>query len=67
MISRARSKVIVFISEELAYHLSQDIDVLNNSRLLSKFVNSYLTTEKELILEYNNQNKYKQKGVLKYI
>ncbi len=50
MISRARAKVIVFLSEELAYYLANDIDVLNESKLLIKFANNYCDNKMDLSL-----------------
>ena len=67
MISRARAKVIVFLSEELAYYLANDIDVLKNSRLLSKFANTYCDNKMDLTLGYIHDKEKKEiAGLLKY-
>jgi DNA replication ATP-dependent helicase Dna2 len=41
MASRARAKLIVFVSQEVINHLSNDIDVLKNSRLLKAYAETY--------------------------
>ena len=67
MISRARAKVIVFLSEELAYYLANDIDVLKNSRLLSTFANTYCGNKMDLTLGYiHDEEKKEIAGLLKY-
>ncbi len=68
MISRARAKVIVLLSEELAYYLANDIDVLNNSKLLSKFANTFCDNQMSLSLGYlSNGVPKKIDGILKYM
>lgn len=68
IVSRARAKVIVFLSEELAYYLANDIDVLNNSKLLSKFANTYCDNQIDLSLGYmHNGEEREVPGLLKYV
>ena len=68
MISRARAKVIVFLSDELAYYLANDIDVLNESKLLIKFANTYCDNKMNLSLGYISDGKPKIiNGILKYM
>lgn len=68
MISRARAKVIVLLSEELSYYLASDIDVLNESKLLSKFANTYCDNLMNLSLGYISDGELKEiNGTLKYM
>jgi DNA replication ATP-dependent helicase Dna2 len=41
LMSRARAKIIVFVTRSLLEHLSNDVDVLKESRLLKQFAESY--------------------------
>lgn len=68
MASRARAKLIVFMSEELANYLAHDIDVLNSSKLLCKFANTYCDKQMPLSLEYfQDGKKTEMHGTLKYV
>ena len=50
--SRARAKLIVFATRSLVDHLSNDTDVLQESRLLKRFVQSYCQKSQTLTLAY---------------
>lgn len=50
--SRARSKVIVFCTKSLLEHLSNDIDVLSQSRLLKLYVETYCQSPRDIQLGY---------------
>jgi|CXWL01.1.fsa_nt_gi hypothetical protein len=52
MVSRARAKVIVFMTQSLLNHLSDDIEVLNESRLLKQYAESYCDNSQQLGLGY---------------
>lgn len=65
--SRARTKLIVLVSEEVVNHLSSDLEVLHGSRLLKSFVDSFCRSERSLALPYNEKGVFIQKvGVLRY-
>ena len=53
--SRARTKLIVLVSEEVVNHLSSDLDVLHGSRLLKSFVDSFCRNERPLVLPYHHE------------
>ena len=40
-ISRARAKAIVFVSDDLSYHLPDDADVVRTARAIKGFVHQY--------------------------
>lgn len=40
-ISRARAKAIVFVSDDLSYHLPDDVDVVRTARAIKGFVHQY--------------------------
>lgn len=68
MISRARAKVIVLISEELSYYLANDMEVLRQSRLLNKFANTYCENKISLSLPYIKDGTDEiVQGTLKYM
>lgn len=48
--SRARAKVIVFLSEELVQHLSEDLDVLEESRLLKAYATLFCNAQEHVII-----------------
>ncbi len=50
--SRARAKLIIFASRSLVEHLSNDTHVLQESRLLKRFVQSYCQKSQTLTLAY---------------
>jgi hypothetical protein len=50
--SRARTKLIVFVTRPLLEHLSNDTDVLNESRLLKQFVEFYCVSPESLQLGF---------------
>jgi hypothetical protein len=52
MFSRARAKLIVFISQNIVDHLSSDAKVLKNSSLLKFFADSFCMQNKPLELGY---------------
>ena len=51
--SRARAKLIVFVSQEVVAHLATDIDVLRDSRLLKAFVESFCANPREVTFMRN--------------
>ena len=52
MTSRARAKLIVLVSDEIAIHLAQDIEVLRGSALLKRLISTYCDVDDELVLSY---------------
>jgi DNA replication ATP-dependent helicase/nuclease Dna2 len=54
MASRARAKLIVLVSEEVARHLSADLDTLRGSGLLKAFVASYCRSPRPMTLGYRD-------------
>ena len=52
MASRARAKLIVLTTRSLVDHLSDDADVLNESRLLKSFAEGFCRDPQPLTLEY---------------
>lgn len=50
--SRARAKLIVFVTRSLLDHLSDDIDVLYESRLLKQFAESYCIKPESVTVGY---------------
>lgn len=64
--SRARAKLIVFVTRSLLDHLADDIDVLKESRLLKQFAEAYCANPETIVLGYIKSMKPKeQKGVLR--
>ena len=64
--SLARAKVIVILTQSLLQHLSNDIQVLEESRLLKRYVESYCRDLKRIQLGYikNGQVELKN-GILR--
>lgn len=52
LISRARAKVIVFCTQSLLQHLSEDIKVLDESRLLKGFAEAFCHDPEQIVLGY---------------
>lgn len=50
MASRARAKLVVLVSEEVAKHLSSDLDTLRGSGPLKGFVDSFCHTARPMML-----------------
>jgi DNA replication ATP-dependent helicase Dna2 len=48
--SRARAKLIALVSEQVIDHLSEDIEVLRESRLLKLYANSFCDKERPMTL-----------------
>jgi DNA replication ATP-dependent helicase Dna2 len=55
--SRARAKLIVFVTRTLLEHLSNDTDVLKESRLLKQFAESYCTQRQNVQVGYIKDKK----------
>jgi hypothetical protein len=67
MASRARAKLVVFLSQELADHLSSDLDVLRESRLLKLYVESFCRDPQPITLGWvgNDGRRVSVPGILK--
>lgn len=52
LVSRARAKVIVLLTQSMLQYLSNDIGVLKESRLLKQFAESYCTDSQQIELGY---------------
>lgn len=52
--SRARAKLIVIISRELADHLPSDVAIMRSSRLLKRFVDAHLAREVRVEIPFIN-------------
>jgi DNA replication ATP-dependent helicase Dna2 len=52
MASPARAKLVVFVSDEVARHLSGDLDTLRSSGLLKMFVTGFCRTAQPVTLGY---------------
>ncbi len=64
--SRARAKVIVLLTQSLLQHLSNDIQVLKESRLLKRFVESYCLHPRRIQLGYLKAGQVQERnGVLR--
>ena len=50
MASRARAKLIVFVSQEVINHLSSDLDTLRGSRPLKTYVDSFCEQARPITL-----------------
>ena len=50
--SRARAKLIVFVSQEVVSHLAHDIDVLRESKLLKVYAESFCDQERPVDLPF---------------
>lgn len=55
MASRARTKLVVFVSQEMVDHLSGELDVLHESRLLKAFADSFCVSSSALVLPWNDR------------
>lgn len=63
--SRARAKLIVLVTRSLLEHLSNDADVLRESRLLKQFAEFYCTRPQPINLGFiNNQAEVLRNGLL---
>ncbi|QXD15800.1 AAA family ATPase [Rhodocaloribacter litoris] len=66
MASRARAKLIVFTTRSLVDHLSNDADVLEESRLLKNFAESFCKDPQLLTLGYLDEGRLVERaGVLR--
>ncbi|HEY0078499.1 MAG TPA: ATP-binding protein [Pyrinomonadaceae bacterium] len=64
--SRARAKLIVLVTRSLLEHLSNDVDVLKESRLLKKFAESFCTQHQTIQVGFvKNSKDIKRDGVLR--
>jgi hypothetical protein len=52
MASRARAKLVVLVSDEVAKHLSSDLDTLRSSGLLKTFVSGFCRSARPMTLGY---------------
>jgi hypothetical protein len=67
MVSRARAKMIVLISRQVVDHLSADVDVLRQSRLLKVFTDSFCNQSSGITLGHIEKNTVKLvQGDLRY-
>ncbi|MCP4764353.1 MAG: hypothetical protein GY870_21445, partial [archaeon] len=67
MVSRARAKIIVFVSEEVVNHISNDLNVIRQSRMLKIFAELSCNQKKEMVLKYiDGDKKIKRIGVFRY-
>lgn len=67
MASRPRAKLISFLSEEVIKHLSNDIEVLRESKLLKIYADSCCNEEREMSLGYIDNNKEEEvSGIFKF-
>lgn len=60
MASRPRAKLIVLVSEEIIKYISTDVDVLNQSRLLKIYAESYCNQRIPMTLGYVEQKKIRE-------
>ena len=60
--SRARAKVIVFCTTALLEHISNDIKVIEKSRLLKTFVSSYCLDPRRIQLGYYKDGNFISKS-----
>ncbi len=67
MVSRARAKMIVLVSQQVVGHLSADVDVLRQSRLLKVFADSFCNQSNTITLGHIEKNALKLvQGELRY-
>lgn len=67
LVSRARAKVIVLLTETVLHHLSNDVDILRESRLLKKYVMSHCQESRQVTLDYLQGARVQQKfGTLRW-
>ena len=65
--SRAQAKLIVFTTRTLVDHLSNDSDILEESRLLKRYAETFCNKEKKLNLGYIHDGILeKYTGVMRY-
>lgn len=65
--SRARAKFIVFVTRTLLEHLSNDVEVLNESRFLKRFAEGFCSTSEQISLGFYKSRKIvNQEGILRY-
>ena len=66
LVSRARAKVIVLLTQSLLQYLSDDVHILTESRLLKQYAESYYTDSQQLELGYikNGQAEFRR-GILR--
>lgn len=60
MASRARAKLIVFVTQELVDHLSSDMKVLRESALLKSFVETFCNLSSPMLLGNIDQGQVRQ-------
>ena len=56
MASRARAKLIVFVSQNIVDHLSSDLDVLKDSALIKNFAEVFCNQYRKMTLGYINKS-----------
>ncbi len=56
MTSRARAKLVVFVSNELLDHLARDSEVLRDSRAIKMFANQYCRDARDVVLPWFDMN-----------
>lgn len=56
MASRARAKLIVFVSREVVDHLASEIEIMHESRLLKVFVETFCNQSTPLTLHYHQHD-----------
>jgi superfamily I DNA and/or RNA helicase len=67
MVSRARAKIIVLVSQEVIKHLSNDIDVLRQSRLIKVYADSFCNVAESIRLGHVVDNEPRLiEGLLKH-
>jgi hypothetical protein len=68
MVSRARTKIITLVSQEVINHLSLDVEILWESRLLKLFADSFCKKAEPMTLKYYDKEGGEQtrEGVYKY-
>lgn len=59
--SRARAKLVVFVSQEVINHLARDVAVLNESRLLKVFVESFCASSRPMTLGHIDSSGVQQR------
>ena len=69
MVSRARTKIITLVSQEVINHLSLDVDILWESRLLKLFADSFCSMAELMTLKYYDEKEGEQtrEGTYKYL
>lgn len=64
MTSRARAKLITLVTQEVVNHLSRELDILRQSRLLKGYVESFCSNSRSMTLGYITANGAIQVGGL---